>query len=145
MLFRSKSRTAVTNAIRLLKLDERVQRMVIDDLLTTGHARALLAIADPEKQYLLAQQIFDEKLSVRETEKLVKKLQKPKLESTKKLENDMTVFYEDMEQKLKNIMGTKVSIHQKDKEKGKIEIEYYTSDELERIMELFQSIHQMEN
>ena len=141
----SKSRTAVTNAIRLLKLDERVQRMVIDDLLTTGHARALLAIADPEKQYLLAQQIFDEKLSVRETEKLVKKLQKPKLESTKKLENDMTVFYEDMEQKLKNIMGTKVSIHQKDKEKGKIEIEYYTSDELERIMELFQSIHQMEN
>lgn len=143
----SKSRTAVTNAIRLLKLDERVQRMVIDDLISTGHARALLAIVDPEKQYTLAQQIFDEKLSVRETEKLVKKLQKPKLESTKKLENenDMAVFYEDMEQKLKNIMGTKVSIHQKDKEKGKIEIEYYTSDELERIMELFQSIHHIEN
>ena len=93
----------------------------------------------------MAQQIFDEKLSVRETEKLVKKLQKPKSESSKKLENDMAVFYEDMEQKLKNIMGTKVSIHQKDKEKGKIEIEYYTSDELERIMELFQSIHQIEN
>lgn len=141
----SKSRTAVTNAIRLLKLDERVQRMVIDDLITTGHARALLAIPDPEKQYILAQQIFDEKLSVRETEKLVKKLQKSKSESSKKLENDMAVFYEDMEQKLKNIMGTKVSIHQKDKEKGKIEIEYYTSDELERIMELFQSIHQIEN
>lgn len=141
----SKSRTAVTNAIRLLKLDERVQRMVIDDLITTGHARALLAIPDPEKQYILAQQIFDEKLSVRETEKLVKKLQKPQSESSKKLENDMAVFYEDMEQKLKNIMGTKVSIHQKDKEKGKIEIEYYTSDELERIMELFQSIHQIEN
>ena len=141
----SKSRTAVTNAIRLLKLDERVQRMVIDDLITTGHARALLGIPDGDKQYTVAQQIFDEKLSVRETEKLVKKLQKPKSESSKKLENDMAVFYEDMEQKLKNIMGTRVSIHQKDKEKGKIEIEYYTSDELERIMELFQSIHQIEN
>lgn len=140
----SKSRTAVTNAIRLLKLDERVQRMVIDDLITTGHARALLAITDSEKQYTLAQQIFDQKLSVRETEKLVKKLQKPKLESSENIENDMAVFYEDMEQKLKNIMGTKVSIHQKNKERGKIEIEYYTSDELERIMELFQSIHQIE-
>ena len=106
----SKSRTAVTNAIRLLKLDERVQRMVIDDLITTGHARALLTITDSEKQYTLAQQIFDEKLSVRETEKIVKKLQKPKLESSKNIENDMAVFYEDMEQKLKNIMGTKVSI-----------------------------------
>lgn len=142
----SKSRTAVTNSMRLLKLDERVQQMVIDDLITTGHARALLAITDNEKQYTLAQQIFDEKLSVRETEKLVKKLQKQKNELPKKQENDnMAVFYEDMEQKLKNIMGTKVSIRQKDKEKGKIEIEYYSNDELERIIELFQSIHQTDN
>ena len=141
----SKSRTAVTNSIRLLKLDERVQQMVIDDLLTTGHARALLAISDKEKQYLLAQQIFDEKLSVRETEKLVKKLQSEKKESAVKTDNnDLSIFYEDVEQKLKNIMGTKVLIHQKDKEKGKIEIEYYSSDELERIVDLFQSIHQTE-
>ncbi len=142
----SKSRTAVTNAMRLLKLDERVQQMVIDDLLTTGHARALLSITDNDKQYTLAQQIFDEKLSVRETEKLIKKLQKQKAEEPKVTEDhDLSVFFEDLEQKLKNIMGTKVFIHQKNKEKGKIEIEYYSTEELERIMELFQSIHQMEN
>lgn len=141
----SKSRTAVTNSMRLLKLDERVQQMIIDDLITTGHARALLAIVDQDKQYTLAQQIFDEKLSVRETEKLIKKMQKQKIESSKKQEIDnMSVFYEDMEQKLKSIMGTKVLIHQKNKEKGKIEIEYYSVEELERIMELFQSIHQTE-
>ena len=119
--------------------------MIIDDLITTGHARALLAIVDQDKQYTLAQQIFDEKLSVRETEKLIKKMQKQKIESSKKQEIDnMSVFYEDMEQKLKSIMGTKVLIHQKNKEKGKIEIEYYSAEELERIMELFQSIHQTE-
>ena len=137
----SKSRTAVTNSMRLLKLDERVQQMVIDDLITTGHARASLAISDNEKQYILAQKIIDEKLSVRETEKLVKKIQKQNEEQPKKQEIDsMAVFYEDVEQKLKSIIGTKVSIHQKNKEKGKIEIEYYSSDELERIIELFQSI-----
>lgn len=141
----SKSRTAVTNSIRLLKLDGRVQQMIIDDLITTGHARALLSFKDSEKQYMIAQKIFDEKLSVRETEKLVKKLQKQKEEPSNNQENDnMSVFYEDVEQKLKNIMGTKVMIHQKDKEKGKIEIEYYSSDELERIIELFQSIHQID-
>lgn len=139
----SKSRTAVTNSMRLLKLDERVQQMVIDDLISTGHARALLGIADNEQQYILAQQIFDEKLSVRETEKLVKKLQKQKPEKQKQpVDDSMSVFYEDMEQKLKAIMGTKVAIHQKDNQKGKIEIDYYSTDELERIMELFQSIHE---
>ncbi len=139
----SKSRTAVTNSMRLLKLDERVQQMVIDDLISTGHARALLAISDNEKQYVVAQQIFDEKLSVRETEKLVKKLQKQKTEPVKPIVDDsMSVFYEDIEQKLKAIMGTKVVIHQKDNQKGKIEIDYYSTDELERIMELFQSIHE---
>lgn len=139
----SKSRTAVTNSMRLLKLDERVQQMVIDDLISTGHARALLAIGDNEKQYTLAQQIFDEKLSVRETEKLVKKLQKKKKEKAKQPEDDsMSVFYEDIEQRLKAIMGTKVAVHQKDNQKGKIEIDYYSTDELERIMELFQSIHE---
>ncbi len=138
----SKSRTAVTNSMRLLKLDDRVQQMVIDDMISTGHARALLAISDNEKQYNLAQQIFDEKLSVRETEKLVKKVQQdPKEKLQKEPENDnMKVFYEDIEQKLKNIMGTKVAIHSKDRKKGKIEIEYYSNDELERIIDLFQSI-----
>lgn len=141
----SKSRTAVTNSMRLLKLDERVQQMVIDELITTGHARTLLAISDNEKQYALAQQIFDEKLSVRETEKLIKKIQNPKAEVSKSQEDtSMSVFYEDMEQKLKNIMGTKVSISHKDNKKGKIEIEYYSNDELERIVELFQTIHQTE-
>ncbi len=139
----SKSRTAVTNSMRLLKLDERVQQMVIDDLISTGHARALLGIEDKEQQYAVAQQIFDEKLSVRETEKLVKKLQKQKTESPKKtVDESMAVFYQDMEQRLKSIMGTKVAIHQKDNQKGKIEIDYYSTDELERIMELFQSIHE---
>lgn len=139
----SKSRTAVTNSMRLLKLDERVQQMVIDDLISTGHARALLAISDNEKQYSLAQQIFDEKLSVRETEKLVKKLQNQKPEKPKQpVDDNMSVFYEDIEQKLKAIMGTKVAVHNKDNNKGKIEIEYYSTEELERIMELFQSIHE---
>lgn len=142
----SKSRTAVTNSMRLLKLDERVQQMVIDELISTGHARALLAITDNEIQYTLAQQIFDEKLSVRETEKLIKKMQNPKQEKAELNQgSSMAVFYEDIEQKLKNIMGTKVSINQKDNKKGKIEIEYYSNDELERIVDLFQSIHQTEN
>lgn len=142
----SKSRTAVTNSMRLLKLDERVQQMVIDELISTGHARALLAITDNEIQYTLAQQIFDEKLSVRETEKLIKKMQNPKQEKAElNQDSSMAVFYEDIEQKLKNIMGTKVSINQKDNKKGKIEIEYYSNDELERIVDLFQSIHQTEN
>ena len=141
----SKSRTAVTNSMRLLKLDERVQQMVIDDMISTGHARALLGIYDGEKQYIIAQQIFDEKLSVRETEKLIKKLQKQKMEAPEKeksADDTMTIIYQDLEQKLKNIMGTKVNIHQKGKNKGRIEIEYYNKNELERIMELFSSIHE---
>lgn len=141
----SKSRTAVTNSMRLLKLDERVQQMVIDDMISTGHARALLGIYDAEKQYITAQQIFDEKLSVRETEKLIKKLQKQKMEVQEKektTDDTLTIIYQDIEQKLKNIMGTKVSIHQKGNNKGKIEIEYYNKNELERIIELFSSIHE---
>lgn len=139
----SKSRTAVTNSMRLLKLDERVQQMVVDDMISTGHARALLGIDQGDRQYNLAQKIFDEKLSVRETEKLVKKLQNQKEEISKKPEEDtMAIIYQDLEQKLKNIIGTKVSIHQKGNNKGKIEIEYYNREELDRIMELFNSIHE---
>ena len=138
----SKSRTAVTNSMRLLKLDEKVQQMVIDDMLTTGHARALLSIIDTEKQYITAQKIFDEKLSVRETEKLVKKLQKDKTNS-KKRETELEkldFIYRDLEERLKTVIGTKVSIQQKTKDSGKIEIEYYSIDELERIMEILQTV-----
>lgn len=132
-----KSRTAVTNSMRLLKLDERVQQMVIDEKLSTGHARPLLGIEDPELQYQIANKVFDEKLSVREVEKLVKSLNTPKKE-IKKPEINQAV-YDDMSEKLKQIMGTKVNILPKNNEKGKIEIEYYSSDELERIIDLFMS------
>ncbi|MFP3155617.1 ParB/RepB/Spo0J family partition protein [Lachnospiraceae bacterium ZAX-1] len=137
----SKSRTAVTNSMRLLKLDDKVQQMVVDDMISTGHARALLGIDIGEKQYKIAQQIFDQKLSVRETEKLVKKLHKEKIEKIEKPEeNNFAFIYENLEEKLKAIMGTKVAIHQKNKGKGKIEIDYYTTEELERIIGLFDDI-----
>lgn len=142
----SKSRTAVTNSMRLLKLNEKVQQMLIDDMLSTGHARALLAIDDSEEQYNLAQRIFDEKMSVREVEKLVKKLQKEKTEKSKEnvqpdqsLEQ-MQAIYHDLEEKMKGIFGTKVSINSKDMKKGKIEIEYYSPDELDHIMDMFHSL-----
>jgi len=136
----SKSRTAVTNSMRLLKLSSRVQQMVIDDMISTGHARALLAIDDEEQQYIIASKIFDEKLSVRETEKLVKALKTPKKE--KKVEKQEHMFvYDDIVEKMKNIMGTKVNIHTKANGKGKIEIEYYSEDELERIYDMIMSIH----
>ena len=133
----SKSRTAVTNSMRLLKLDERVQEMVIEEKLSTGHARALLGIEDLELQYQTACKVFDEKMSVRDVEKLVKSMNIPKKE-VKKPEVNQAV-YEDMSEKLKQIMGTKVQILPKNNEKGKIEIEYYSNDELERIIDLFMS------
>ena len=135
----SKSRTAVTNSMRLLKLSEKVQQMIIDDMISTGHARALLAIDDEEQQYLLATKIFDEKLSVRETEKLVKDVKNPKKEIPKKIIQNAFV-YEDIEERMKNIMGTKVHVNHKPNGKGKIEIEYYSDSELERIFELLMSI-----
>lgn len=131
----AKSRTAVTNSMRLLKLDERVQQMVIDELLTTGHARALLAIEDPELQFETANRIFNEKMSVREVEKLVKNIGKEK--PVKKAENpQQTAVFQDLEEKMKAALGTKVSINRKSDQKGKIEIEYYSIEELERLMEI---------
>ena len=130
----SKSRAAVTNSIRLLKLSDDVQQMVIDDMISTGHARALLAVEDPEEQYNLAQKIFDEKLSVRETEKLVKSvLQPPK---TREISSDpvLDAVYQNIEEKIKSIMGTKVSISRRKNNRGKIEIEYYSEEELDRIL-----------
>ena len=137
----SKSRTAVTNSLRLLKLDARVQQMMVDEMISAGHARALLAISDAEKQYSVAMRIFDEKLSVRETEKLVKTILIP----SKKRENAVSdsaedAIYESLEEKMKNITGTRVFIHRKKNNKGKIEIEYYSRDDLDRIIDLFESI-----
>lgn len=135
----SKSRTAVTNSMRLLKLSPRVQQMIVDDMISTGHARALLAIDDEEQQYQLANRIFDEKLSVRETEKLVKALKNPKKE-VKKQKPEHTFVYDNIEEQMKNIIGTKVSVNPKANGKGKIEIEYYSEEELERIYDLIMTI-----
>ena len=136
----SKSRTAITNSMRLLKLDERVQQMVIEEKLTTGHVRALLAIEDKDQQYALATQIFDHRLNVRETEKLVKNIINPKTKKEKTIDTKTAAIYESLEERMKNILGTKVSINQKSKHKGQIEIEYYSEQELERILDLIQTI-----
>lgn len=135
----SKSRTAVTNSMRLLKLDERVQQMIIDDMISTGHARPLLALDDQEQQYEIANRIFDEKLSVRETEKLIKELKNPKTPKEKK-KLDNSFIYDDLANKMKEVMGTKVSISSKGNGKGKIEIEYYSDMELERMFDMIMSI-----
>ena len=139
----SKSRTAVTNAMRLLKLNEKVQQMLIDEMLTTGHARALLAIEDQEKQYEAAQKIFDEKLSVRDTEKLVKNIQNEKENNAlnkKQIDPQLLAVYRDLEEQMKSLLGTKVYINPKDNKKGKLEIEYYSQDELDRIIDLIRTV-----
>ncbi len=130
----SKSRAAVTNSMRLLKLDERVQKMLIDEMISSGHARTLLGIEDKDKQYATAMKVFDEKLSVRDTEKLIKDMNKAPKPEKKKPDNDFV--YRDIEDKLKGIVGTKVVIHNKDNNKGKIEIEYYSHDDFERIVDM---------
>ena len=139
----SKSRTAVTNAMRLLKLNEKVQQMLIDEMLTTGHARALLAIEDQDKQYEVAQKIFDEKLSVRDTEKLVKNIQNEKENNAlnkKQIDPQLLAVYRDLEEQMKSLLGTKVYINPKDNKKGKLEIEYYSQDELDRIIDLIRTV-----
>lgn len=137
----SKSRTAVTNAVRLLKLDERVQQMIIDDMITTGHARAILSIEDKELQYKIAQKIFDERLSVREVERLVKKLDEAEQNNTNEGKEPENQFvYQNLEETMKALLGTKVSITRKGKDQGKIVIDYYSTDELDRLMYLFKSI-----
>lgn len=135
----SKSRTTVTNSMRLLKLDKRVQQMMIDDMISAGHARTLITIEDPDAQYNIATKIFDEKLSVRETEKLVKLLQKPEVKK-EKIEKVNSFIYKDIEEKMKAILGTKVTVDHKSNNKGKISIEYYSNEELERILYLLESI-----
>lgn len=132
----SKSRTAVTNSMRLLKLADEVQQMIIDEKITTGHARALITIEDTEKQIEIAKKVVDEKLSVRNIEKLVKDLNKPKKEkkAAKQIKNEF--IYQDIEEKLKQSFGTKVSVTAKEDGSGKIEIDFYSSDDLDRILDL---------
>ncbi len=134
----AKSRTAVTNSMRLLKLCDDVQQMVIEGMISTGHARALISIEDPEQQYNIAQQIFDEKLSVRDVEKMVKNLNKPAKVSSKKetIDKSLEAVYQDIEENLKQKLSTKVSITSKGNGAGKLEIEFYSHDDLERLMDL---------
>lgn len=133
----SKSRAAVANSMRLLKLGEEVQQMVVEEMISTGHARALLAIEDKDEQYTIAQKIFDEKLSVRDVEKLVKNLNKP-IKPAKRVVDDKTMelIYRDLEEKLKSRLSTKVSIKGKTKGAGTIEIEFYDGTDLERLIEM---------
>lgn len=139
----SKSRVAITNSLRLLKLDERVRRMVIEEKLKSGHARTLIPIEDGDLQYEIAQKIFDEKLSVRDTEKLVKNIlngKSKKKENKKQVNPQEEIIYKRFEEDLKMTFGTKVNINRKSKDKGKIEIEYYSQSEFERILELIHGI-----
>lgn len=136
----SKSRAAVTNSLRLLKLDPRVQNMVVEEMITAGHARAILGISDPDTQEMIAAKVFDHKLSVRETEDLVRKILKPSKKKNVISNPAEDAIYESLEEKMKGITGTRVFIHRKKNNKGKIEIEYYSRDDLERIIDLFESI-----
>lgn len=135
----SKSRTAVTNSMRLLKLCDEVQQMIINGMISTGHARALIGIEDPEKQYNIAQRIFDEKLSVRDVEKLVKNIGKPsttKLRKPNETDKSLEIIYQDIEDRLKEKLSTKVSISGKGNGAGKIEIEFYNHDDLDKLVDM---------
>ena len=140
----SKSRVTITNSLRLLKLDERVRNMIIEDKIKSGHARALLAIEDVDEQYNAAVKIFDEKLSVRETERLVKLINSketaPKKEEKIETPQEKLIF-KQYEEKLKLVMGTKVNISHKNDGKGKIEIEYYSPEEFERLIDIMSNIN----
>ncbi len=139
----SKSRVAITNSLRLLKLDPRVREMIIEDKIKSGHARALLSVTDPEEQYQLAVIIFDNSMSVRETEKMVKKYLADKDKPAKQIKEKDTqteLIYRDYEEKLKTVIGTKVNINNKGRGKGKIEIEYFSPDEFDRIVSMMMSM-----
>lgn len=136
----SRSRTAVTNSLRLLKLTPKVQEMIVDEMISAGHARAILGISDPETQEMIALKVFDHKLSVRETEEMVRKILKPSRKKEQSSNPAEDAIYESLEEKMKGITGTRVFIHRKKNNKGKIEIEYYSRDDLERIIDLFESI-----
>ena len=131
----SKSRTAVTNPMRLLKLCDEVQQMIINDMISTGHARAIISIENPEEQYALAQKIFDEKMSVRDVEKYIKNMNKP-VKEKKKINKSLEVIYQEKEEVLKQALSTKVSVSGKGDGTGKIEIEFFSHDDFDRLMEI---------
>ena len=132
-----KSRSVITNALRLLKLDEEVQLMLMEGKVTNGHAKAILGLEDKEEQRTVAQKVVEEQLSVRDTEKYIKSLLDKKNEPavTKPVLKNQTL-YETLESRMKSRMGTKVQIKRKSDDKGKIEIDYYSYDDLERIIQL---------
>lgn len=138
----AKNRSTITNAMRLLKLDEAIQDLVIHNIISGGHGRALLALEDNGLQLKAAKLVVDGGLSVRETERLVKRLIRESLDTDKqqKEEKDINFIYQNLEDRMKTVMGTKVTIHNKDKNKGRVEIEYYSEAELERIVEMIESI-----
>ena len=143
----AKNRVTITNSMRLLKLDPRVQQMLIDEKISGGHARALLPITDVELQVMTATKVFDERLSVRETEKLVKRTLEGSSKDSGKQQEQQTqqtqkdIIYRDLEEKMKAIFATKVEIKKKSNNKGKIEIEYYSMEELERLFDMIQKIN----
>lgn len=137
----SKNRATITNSMRLLKLAEEVQQMLSEDRITGGHARALLAIEDPAVQTQLAMKIEKDKMSVRDVERMVKIIaRKPKPRTTGQPDEALELIFKELEERMKSAMGTKVVISRKDRNKGRIEIEYYSESELERIVELIESI-----
>lgn len=136
----SKNRSTITNSMRLLRLSENIQQMIIDGKISTGHAKVLLSVENKEEQEKIAAELISKSLSVRELEKLVKKYIKPRKKKENKDTIDYSLFYKKYEDKLKDILGTKVQINTKDKNKGRIEIDYYSAAELERIVELLNTI-----
>lgn len=131
-----KSRTAITNTMRLLNLDSRVQQYIIEGIITEGHGRALLSIKDEELQYELSQKIIDENLSVRELERLVKKIAEAEGKAKEeKSNNELNPYYKEIKNQLQNYFGTKVNLSNKNN-RGKIEIEYYSEDDLQRILDI---------
>ena len=144
----SKNRSTITNSLRLLKLSKNIQQYMIEGRISSGHARALLSLEDEGKRELLALDIMKRNLSVRDTEKAAKALSKKKnvelsdLTETSKEDTvrDLSLFYKEYEDSIQGVLGTKVHINQKDKNKGRIEIEYYSQVELDRIMDIFKTL-----
>ena len=130
-----KSRVAITNTMRLLNLSEDVQQYIIEGVISEGHGRALLAITDSKLQCELAQNVIDDKLSVRELEFLIRKLKTKSEPSKSKVKKETNPYYKEVIEKLENYFGTKVNVTNKNN-KGKIEIEYYSEEDLQRILEI---------
>lgn len=135
-----KSRVAITNTIRLINLDSRVQQYLIDSVITEGHGRALLGIEDKDVQCIIAQRVIDERLSVRELEKLIKSLEKKQTVTTTRVlfsQADVNPYYKDLQNRLQDYFGTKVKLNMNPtNDKGKLEIEYYSEEDLQRILEI---------